>query len=44
MSMIRKLARNRAKEKMRKKGMRRVCSKQYRRDSWFSQNWREYVM
>jgi hypothetical protein len=43
-SMIRSLARSRAKEKMRRKGMRRVCSKKYRKYSWFSENWRDYVM
>ena len=44
MSMIRSLARNRAKTRMKKKGMRRICSKNRRGTSWFSQNWRDYVI
>ena len=44
MSILRSLARNRAKTRMKKKGMRRVCSKQTRGKSWFSENWREYVV
>lgn len=41
-SMLRSLARNRAKERMHTKGMRRICKDAGRR-SFFSRNWRAYA-
>lgn len=45
MSIMRKLARERAKNKCHARGMRRICSRgdSKRGTSWFSKHWREYV-
>lgn len=43
-NILRHLARNRAKETMRKKGMIRICSKEGGRvSSYFANNWRPYA-
>ncbi len=42
MSVLRSIARNRAKMNMKRRGMHRICSKRggY---SYFANNWRDYV-
>ena len=51
-SMLRSMARERAKENMRKKGMRQFCKHDYSQNykgmtirigSYFSENWRKYT-
>ena len=42
--MIRSLARNRAKNNMKKRGMTSICRKGKRNYSWFADNWRDYVV
>ena len=42
-NMLRSLARNRAKEVMKTKGMVNICRKNRRGDSFFSENWRQFA-
>lgn len=42
--VIRTLARNRAKNNCKKRGMVKICKKNRNRESWFSKNWRDWVI
>ena len=42
-SMLRSLARNRAKEVMKTKGMSQICKQGKRKYSFFADNWRAYA-
>ena len=48
MNAIRRLKRNVAKNRMKKKGLRKICKNEKdllgnRHGSWFADNWRDYV-
>ena len=42
-SMVRSLARNRAKENMKHLGFRRICSNSNHVGSYFADNWKEHT-